>query len=292
MFFHHSPDPPDKFHLRYEIVRPRSGRLVFPLLLPFAAACSLFVSLDDLQGPGGVTTPESDGGALDALAEVGSDAGSDAGSPTDAGLDSSLFVDDFDRPDDDQVGNGWIEKNPAAFGIAGDRAVRTSDRSVDFANNLFYRPASEDVADTEVSVELTFVDDAGGYPQVHARAQSDTIAQSGALDSYLLYVQTSATGFLSRVRGSLDLTDLQPIVISPPLAIGPTYRFRLKVSGAHPVHVTGYIEIEAGPTWNVIGFANVDDDDPMRLDDAGSVGMSGSKDDVGYSYDNFSRANL
>ncbi|MEO8801299.1 MAG: hypothetical protein ABI551_25630, partial [Polyangiaceae bacterium] len=234
----------------------RPGRLIFALLLPFAAACSLFVSLGDLQGPDGGTTPSSDGGSLDAPAEVGADASSDAGGSPDAGLDSSLFADDFNRPNGDDIGNGWIEKNPAAFGIAGNRAMRTSDRSVDYVDNLVYRPASENVADTEVSVELTFVDDAGGYPQVHARAQSDSVATSGTLDSYLLYAQTSTTGFLSRVRGKNNLNDLQPIDISPPLDIGPTYRFRLKVSGAHPVHVTGYIEIQAGSTWNVIGFAN------------------------------------
>ncbi len=269
-----------------------SGRLVFSLVLPFVAACSLFVSLDDLQGPDGGTTPSSDGGGLDAPADVRANPMSDAGGSPDAGLDSSLFVDDFNRPNGDEIGNGWIEKNPAAFGLAGNRAVRMSDRSVDFADNLIYRPASENVADTEVSVDFTFVNDAGGYPQVHARAQSGSVASKGTLDSYLLYVQTSTNGFLSRVRGNLDLTDLQPIDISPPLDIGATYRFRLKVTGAHPVHVTGYIEVEAGSTWNVIGFANVDDDDPMQLDDAGSVGLSGSKDDIAYSYDNFSRTSL
>ena len=274
-------------------MRARPGKLVFALFLPAFAACSLFVSLDDLQGGGDGTAP--DGGADAPVTNDGAptDGGSDAISPADASFDASVFLDDFDRPDDAAIGNGWIEKNPASYSIVNDTAARTSERTTDFADNIFYRPASEDVADTEVSVEFAFSGtDAGGYPQVHARVQSDTVAQSDKLDSYLLYVEDEFVAQLSRERDSEILTDLQTLSLTQTLTVGPTYRLRMRVVGAHPVQVTGYVEVKNAAGWSTIGFASTVDDDVTQLADAGSVGMSASNGDVSFAYDNFSRTNL
>ena len=146
---------------------------------------------------------------------------------------------------------------------------------------------------SEVSVEFAFSGtDAGGYPQVHARVQSDTVAQSDKLDSYLLYVEDEFVAQLSRERDSEILTDLQTLSLTQTLTVGPTYRLRMRVVGAHPVQVTGYVEVKNAAGWSTIGFASTVDDDVTQLADAGSVGMSASNGDVSFAYDNFSRTNL
>ncbi|MGH7330002.1 MAG: hypothetical protein ACREJX_16775, partial [Polyangiaceae bacterium] len=76
------------------------NRLIFAAFLAALPACSLFVSLDDLQeggaGSGDASTNDAASGT-----DVGADAGGDSIAPLDAGADADadIFFDDFDRPD-------------------------------------------------------------------------------------------------------------------------------------------------------------------------------------------------
>jgi len=60
------------------------------------------------------------------------------------------FFDDFNRPDNPNLGNGWVQKN-AAFSLAGNAVIKAAT-STGFADNLVYRPAGENMQDGEASV--------------------------------------------------------------------------------------------------------------------------------------------
>lgn len=252
--------------------------------------CSLFVSLDGLSD--GAADVDGGDASLDGDANTG-----DVTQPTDSsnpGDGSLVFLDDFNRPDAALIGNGWIEKRPIAFSLGGDQVVRGTVDSVDYPDNMVYRPSSEDIGDSEVSVELIFQTSITGYPQLHSRIQSDTVIQAGTVDSYLLYIPMSATtATLSRTRGPQTLSDFTTFNLSETLTTGQRYRLRLRILSTGPVLLFGFVDHFEGGTWTTIGQGTATDSDPMQLDDAGSAGFSCSANDVDlYHYDNFMRTPL
>ena len=83
---------------------------------------------------------------------------------------NAQFNDTFDRPDAAAIGNGWIEKNAQAFGLADNAAVK-QPVGTGYRDNVVYRPASEDLLDVEASVEFRLTGAGTGYPQVYTRIQ-------------------------------------------------------------------------------------------------------------------------
>ncbi len=257
------------------------------------AGCSLFVSLDGLSGGADVgvdgnvpETSSSDQFISDAGPVSDADSGSDA---------SNIFLDDFNRDDAALLGNGWIEKNADAFSLYGDAVQRAAQDGggLDYPDNMVYRPASEDIGDSEISIELVFPSTLVGYPQIHSRIQDNTIGAAGTVDSYLLYIPSSTSmATLSRTRGLENLTDLSSATLSEAMVPGERYRLRLRVVGQNPVGLTGIVEHYTG-VWTMIGETTALDSDPTRLDGAGTVGFSASNGDTEpYQYDNFMRTPL
>ena len=81
---------------------------------------------------------------------------------------NAQFVDDFDRPDNAALGNGWIEKTPSAFDL-NNGAARKLFISSDYRDNIVYRPASENALDIEASLEFRLTSGSPGYPQLLTR---------------------------------------------------------------------------------------------------------------------------
>ena len=76
------------------------------------------------------------------------------------------------------MGNGWIEKSPLAFQIAGGQTTKI-DVTSGYRDNLSYRTASEVVLEVEASVEFTlsallFF----GLADVVYEAEDETLARS------------------------------------------------------------------------------------------------------------------
>jgi len=203
----------------------------------------------------------------------------------------SAFYDDFERPDSSVLGNGWIEKNPAAFfNIAGEVVKQYNYSS--YLYNIVYRPATEDLLDTEVSLEFNLLDSLPGYPQIFARVQSDTVALEGMLDGYMLYINNNLSqAIVGRQVGTSFVTTLTNINISPALNTTDTYRLRLSVIGTNPVEVTGYVERLSATGWDIIGQGAFSDTASERILNAGSVGFGGYIEGS-YSFDNFTRLEL
>lgn len=270
------------------------GAALSLLLAASASACSLAVTTNGLSGGQG-----SDGGSLaeagDRAITAPSDADADAAAvadASDAGTESGAptFLDSFTR-DDGPIRNGWIEKGAGTFAIVGQRASVRS--AAGYRDAVVYRPASEDLADVEVSVVVDATTFSGTYAQLHARVQRATVEQAGILDSYVLFVSAAPDEvILARTRGTTGPTTFADLALSAPLVAGERFRLRLRVTGASPVKVEGFVErVLAGGGGVVLGQATFLDADPMRLDAPGSVGFSADTG-TGYFYDDFTRTAL
>lgn len=202
---------------------------------------------------------------------------------------ANLF-DDFARPDGSAIGNGWIEKNAAAFTLESGSALKGAVPT-SYRNNIVYRPSSEDVLDVEASAELTF-SGSPGYPQVGVRLQSATVQIPDILDGYVLYVDNSASrAILGRQTSGSFVTTLATINITPALNTSDSFRLRLSAQGTNPVILAAYVERLEDTGWQTIGQAMVSDSAAERIDQAGSVGFGGYIEST-YRYNSFSRVNL
>ncbi|MBB6091662.1 hypothetical protein HNQ60_000508 [Povalibacter uvarum] len=206
------------------------------------------------------------------------------------GTAQANITDDFQRTDSATIGNNWVEKNASAFSIASGRVTKLSV-GTGYPDNLVYRPAAENVADVEASVELRFTG-SPGYPQVHTRVQTNTVTFAGWLDSYMLYINDSTSqAILGRQSGTAFVTTLATISLSPALNTTDNFRLRLRTTGTSPVELAAYVERFSGGSWQVVGQALYSDSSAQRIVNAGSVGFSGYVETT-YSFDNFVRTNL
>lgn len=208
-----------------------------------------------------------------------------------AGAAAGQFVDDFDRADAPDLGNGWIEKNPAAFSVSAAQAAKLGV-GTGYRDNIAYRPAVEDLLDVEASVELRLLANPPGYPQILVRVQSATVAAANVLDGYILYVSNNAgQAVLGRQTGNSFVATLATIGINPALNTADTFRLRLRAEGTNPVDLEAYVERLNGGSWDVIGQAFFSDFAANRIGTAGTVGFGGYVESS-YRYDNFGRVDL
>ena len=202
----------------------------------------------------------------------------------------SLFTEAFSRADGAAIGNGWIEKSPAAFTLLGGEASKQSVGS-GYLDNLVFRPSNEDILDVETSVEFTLSATSPGYIEIWSRVQSDTVLVSNWLEGYILFINDNNTeARIGRSNGNA-YSLLATVGLSQPLNTTDRFRLRLSTEGTSPVVVTGYVERFNGADWDVLGQATVNDNDPLQIVTPGTVGFSGHVES-GYVYDNFVRTNL
>lgn len=255
------------------------------------SACTLVTGVADLDpsldGNGGAGPFGVEAGPAEARPDApdapdGLDAGPGDGSLLDGPLeadsgDAGAFHDGFERADADVLGNGWTEKTAGAFALSAGRVVKAATATTSYRDNMVYRPAAEDTADVEASIEMT-VDAAVQYPQLFVRAQRATIATANTYDGYLLYVANNpASAVLGRQRGTVFVVTLATITIDPPLDPAQRYRLRLAARGTSPVALDAWIERLAGASWIVDGEAHVMDADALRIESAGAVGFSANE---------------
>jgi hypothetical protein len=248
----------------------------------YVSATRLQVSLSasDLQSAGvaaiTVNTPSPGGGTSGAQSFFVMGAG------------QTLFFDDFDRADGAALGNGWVEKNPAAFALASREASKQQVQANDW-DNVAYRPAVENRLDGETLVEFRVRSTTPlGYPQIYTRLQTGTAGTPGGLDTYLAYVNdTSRQVVLARQRGS-TLVTLSTFTLTSSLNTASRYRLRLNATGTATVQLSAAVERFNGAAWELIGSGNASDSSSSRISTAGSAGFSGYTE-ASYAYDNFAR---
>lgn len=267
--------------------------------------CSVLVDLDGL-GAGGAPGPGTGGhggGTTTATTTTGNGAGgagvggagggaAGAGGIGGAGVGGAgglvpELLDDFNRVNNDALGNGWTEKSPQALAIIGQAAVKLATPALGYRDVMAYRPEAEDQLDAEVSIEFTVLTAQPGFPQVFLRAQRATIDVADQYDGYLLFIAGEpATAVLARQHGNQSTTDLVEFPLSPPLDTNSVYRLRLRAIGTGVVGLQGFVEEQVGASWVAIGEATYADSSVDRIAAAGAVGF-GAHTEASPIYDNF-----
>jgi hypothetical protein len=280
---------------------------LWPAGLLLLVSCSLpgidVARLDDVGGAAGATSTgqsSNDGAASSSGASNAGGGGSNAGSGGSGGATAStsvsasgtggttssstassggssppgsLFFDDFQRPNNSDLGRGWVEKNPNAFELLNGRAVKSTTTS-SHSDNLCYRKTLYD----DVWVTADFVLSAGGgAPRVYARLDPAVIQVAGVSDGYGLYI-TSANGYLLLVRNTAPQhvfpQTVEFVMVSQGFVPGVSYRLQLRVKGTTPVLLEGHVSRLTGGKWVLQASLSYEDTDPTRFQAAGYVGFS------------------
>ncbi len=217
--------------------------------------------------------------------------------PTDVAPDappSLAFADDFGRADGDAIGNGWIEKTPAAFRLTDGEVTRVALPDSEYRDQLVYRPAAENVLDVEISIDFRVTASPPRYPQIFVRGVSSLIGEPDSYTGYLLYVDGDTVAnrvVLGRQEGTVFVGTLDAFNLTVALAVGSTYRMTLRAEGTTPVTVSARIEHLTGSGAALIGQTTVEDAEPTRITVPGTVGFAGDMGTV-YVYDRFRRTPL
>ncbi len=275
------------------------GRLATAALLVAAAACYAPATREGIPcGPGDACPSDQtcDPVTSHCVRTLSPNDAATDGAPVDTPIDAAVseFVDTFSRPDGAAIGNGWIEKNPAAFSITGDEATRVGTSLVSYRDNLVYRPAGENVLDVEVSVQVRITSLPPRFPQIFVRARTATITAANSYDGYLLYVDGDTVAdqvVLGRQLGNVFVETLSQFTLSEPLTTAGRYRFVLRAQGTAPVMLAARVEKLAGTTWTTIGSTTADDTAAECIAEPGTVGFAGDEF-ARYIYDDFRRTML
>lgn len=185
------------------------------------------------------------------------------------------FYDDFERPDADDVGNGWIEKTPDSFAVV-DGGIRRVGSMGSYPRNLVYRP-DETWLDAETTLELTWFDLSKDYgsPQCGLRIQLEDIDVPDSLTGYLLFINGNS-GDLTITRqidGTFTQQHITPLTSEP--IVGELYRLRLRIEGTDPVVLDGYMEQWTGDAWELHTEVHGMDGDDARIAAPGTLAVGG-----------------
>ncbi len=185
------------------------------------------------------------------------------------------FYDDFERPDADDVGNGWIEKTPDSFAVV-DGGIRRVGSMGQYPRNLVYRP-DEAWLDAETALELTWFDVSTDYgsPQCVLRTQLEDIDVPDSVTGYILFVN-GGSGDLTITRqlgGAFTQQHVSPLTSE--VVVGELYRLRLRVEGTDPVVLDGYLETWTGETWEVHTEVHGMEADDARIVAPGTLAVGG-----------------
>ena len=181
------------------------------------------------------------------------------------------FQDDFERPDSDEVGNGWVEKTPDAFVLV-DGGLRHTAGMTSYPDNLVYRP-DEEWLDAEAVLSLTWdMVEPWGFPQFTLRAQLDDVATPGSITGYLLFVEDEGVLMITRqIAGKFTFEEI--VELAAPIVVGVPYRMRMRVSGTDPVQIDGYLEEQGPQGWVVHTEAHMTDASAQRITTPGTLAI-------------------
>jgi hypothetical protein len=185
------------------------------------------------------------------------------------------FYDDFERPDADDVENGWVEKTPDAFAVV-DGGIRRVGSMGSYPRNLVYRPG-EEWLDAETTLELTWIDISKDYgsPQCVLRTQLEDIDVPDSVTGYLLFVSGGSgdVTITRQIAGTFTQEHVTPLAADP--IVGDLYRLRLRVQGTDPVMLDGYLEHWTGEAWEIHTEVHGMDASENRLTTPGTLAVGG-----------------
>jgi hypothetical protein len=211
----------------------------------------------------------------------------DSSGDTTGGAPTFTFFDDFERPDGDDIGNGWWEKSTDAWELDSGRVARINTMS-GYPDNLVLRPEEEKPRDVELMVTiLPLMVSPLGHPQIHVRVQPEDVDVSGSVTGYILYVDNADLLQVTRQEAGVFAEEYgEPL--SAPLELQSIYRLRLRIEGQDPVMLDGYLEEQtAEGDWQIHTEIHWADASPTRIDGEGRLGFSGHTEIEQFFYDDF-----
>ena len=226
-------------------------------------------------------------GSTGATDDDGTSSGGMSGPPVPDDL-----LDDFDRPDDTEIGAGWIEKRPQSWQLVDGRIAFESSGS-GYQDNIVYRPFAEAERDVEVSLEFELLaQDPNNHPQVHVRLQPYDLDLDGSMTGYILYIEEDNLRITRQIMGSFD----NNVAVALPglLEVGVPYRLTLSALGQDPVHLEGRLHAWQDGAWQLVGENIHDDSSPNQIVEPGTMGFSGADGDQlhNFVYDDFTLLSL
>ena len=229
----------------------------------------------DETSTGADVLPETTGGVSTTFGDETGSTGGGSSSSSGGEVQPYDFYDDFERPDADDVGNGWVEKTPDSFAVV-DGGIRRVGSMGSYPRNLVYRP-DEAWLDAETTLELTWIDISKNYgsPQCALRTQLEDIEVPDSVTGYLLFVSGSSGDFTitRQIGGVFTQEHVAPLAADP--IVGDLYRMRLRVQGTDPVMLDGYLEHWTGADCEIHTEVHGMDATDARLTTPGTLAVGG-----------------
>lgn len=243
-----------------------------------SATMTLTTSTDTLE----TTSADEADGSTSGDASTGSTSEPDpdssssdtTGTPTCVDDPAMNFVDDFERPNSDDIGNCWIEKNPAVWGLGDGEVIYEGGEPTQYFDNMVYRDV--EIRDVSTSI-VTRVIDTNDINEPHpmVRIQPASLVMGAEYDAYAL-VPHLDDGEMSlcimRFNGLGYITEQRCDAV-PSLGEGPDgYRLTLDATGENPVELVGVLEELSTGTMYTIEWS---DNSTQRITAPRAVGFSG-----------------
>lgn len=176
---------------------------------------------------------------------------------------SPTFFDDFERPNNSVIGNGWTEKTDTFSLLNGGVLLDTQGGPAD---RVVRRTSG--ALDTEISGVVTIAS-AFNEISLFSRMQPDEV---GNLVGYRAWFATTKMQIELRIKTSngTGLYELGQVAIFPSLVVGSSYTFYMRTSGTDLVIVeTGIFSIDEKEVQSLRG----QDSSAYRILQAGQVGF-------------------
>lgn len=203
------------------------------------------------------------------------------------------FFDDFQRDENTELGNGWLEKTPTAWAIDEDAVVAELIAAGNYYDQVVYRAELE----SDIEIRADFLIEApndSNEPHLIARLDPTAVAQGVPYTGYILVPQLSQDRLTLMRFNGVDGIDAQQATPWPSAELVPDrwYRLVMSVTGPGPIHLHGRLETqgETDGAWETIVEVDWDDVQGNPIGDAGFYGFSGGQyaDLLGnFRFDNF-----
>jgi lysophospholipase L1-like esterase len=176
-----------------------------------------------------------------------------------------VLVDAFNREDSDDVGAGWVERNPkAAYVRNGVLVLSSTGRR--FTENILTRPPSEAVRDGEAAVRFMYQQSGSSIPMLFIRATS-----ANTVSGYLALLHNGRFAVARLEPGASSYTTLSSGWA--PLGSG-WHELRLRIMGEDPVEIEGELRGTSYTGSPLHLLLKAEDRSGYRITKAGVSGVS------------------
>lgn len=240
---------------------------------------------DDPGDTSGTTSSSSSGLSFDSSSSSADTVSTTIGPPP-------LFFDDFNRQNNEAIGNDWVEKLPAAWRILGQDVAAQDSTSNQYYDFLVSRPEVE----LDVLLQIDFrvsIPSGNNEPHLVLRAQESSLELGNPYHAYILVPRPGMDDLcIMRFVGMASPSGM--ICSTLPangLVAGQDYRLTFSVQGDQPVQLDGLLELFDGAAFEEVASVSwLDDDVGMLISEPGFYGFSGGTGAAqlgNYRFDNF-----